>query len=385
MADQVKMKRVLESVLGRPISEGNQIDILRNGHEIFPAMLQAIGRAERTIELLTFIYWTGDIGTVFAEALADRARAGVRVRVLLDAMGAWHLDTGVVEAMTNAGCDVRWFRPISKEDALNANNRTHRKVLICDELVSFTGGVGIADEWDGDARDETEWRDTHFRVVGPATDGLRAAFLDNWAETGTDLIDYEIDRFPVQPRDGDLDVQVVLGMAEAGNSDIWNLYRVLIDCAEHELRISTAYFTPDDEIMGRLCDAADRGVRVQVMVPGPHADKRFVQVAGEKDYERLLGCGVELHAFQPSMLHAKILLIDGMISVVGSANFNKRSTEYDDEVVLVVFDEGFTATLGRHYDDDLERCVDLDPERWEDRGALQRLQEFLADAVDGWL
>jgi cardiolipin synthase A/B len=385
MADDTKMKRVLETVLGRPITEGNQVEILRNGHEIFPSMLEAIGKAERSIEFLTFIYWTGNIGRIFAEAMAERAQAGVRVRVLLDAMGAWRLDTDIPEIMSNAGCDVRWFRPVDSKDALHANNRTHRKVMVVDEAVGFTGGVGIADEWDGDARDEAEWRDTHFRVVGPALDGLRAAFLDNWAETGSDLIDYEVDQFPIAPRDGSLDVQVVLGMAEAGNSDIWNLFRVLIDCAESELRIATAYFTPDDEIMDRLCDAANRGVRVQIMVPGPHADKRFVQVASEKEYDRLLGCGIELHSFQPSMLHAKIMLIDGIMSVVGSANFNKRSTEHDDEVVMVVFDEGFTAELGRHYDEDLERCVDLDPDRWEDRGALQRLQERLADAIDGWL
>ena len=379
------MKRVLESVLGRPITEGNSIEILRNGNEIFPAMLDAIRSSEHSIDLLTFIYWTGDIGREFAEALAERAQAGVRVRVLLDAMGAWKLDTDVTDVMSDAGCDVRWFRPVKREDALNANNRTHRKVLICDEIVSFTGGVGIADEWNGDARDETEWRDTHFKVTGPATDGLRAAFLDNWAETGTDLIDMDVDRFPVQPRSGDLDVQVVLGMAEAGNSDIWNLFRVLIDCAEHRLRISTAYFTPDENIIRRLCEAGQRGVEVQVMVPGPHADKRFVQVAGEKEYQELLDCGVEISSFQPSMLHAKIVTIDGHLSVVGSANFNKRSTEYDDEVVLVIFDEGITAELDRHMDEDLERCVALDPERWEDRSVLQRLQEKVASLVDGWL
>ena len=379
------MKRVLETVLGRPITEGNSVEILRNGNEIFPAMLDAIRNAQHSIDLLTFIYWTGDIGKEFAEALAERARAGVRVRVLLDAMGAWKLDTDVTDIMSDAGCEVRWFRPVKKEDALNANNRTHRKVLICDEIVSFTGGVGIADEWNGDARDETEWRDTHFKVTGPATDGLRAAFLDNWAETGTDLIDLDVDQFPVQPRSGDLDVQVVLGMAEAGNSDIWNLFRVLIDCAEHRLRISTAYFTPDDNIIRRLCEAGERGVDVQVMVPGPHADKRFVQVAGEKEYQELLDCGVEISSFQPSMLHAKIVTIDGHLSVVGSANFNKRSTEYDDEVVLVIFDEGITAELDRHMDEDLERCVALDPERWEDRSVLQRLQEKAASLVDGWL
>ena len=379
------MKRVLETVLGRAITEGNEIEILRNGNEIFPAMLDAIRAAERSVDFLTFIYWTGDIGRQFAEALAERARDGVRVRVLLDALGAWKLDTDVTDIMSDAGCDVRWFRPVKKKDALNANNRTHRKVMICDETVSFTGGVGIADEWDGDARDETEWRDTHFKIVGPATDGLRAAFLDNWAETGTDLVDLDVDEFPVQPRDGSLPVQVVLGVAEAGNSDIWNLFRVLIDCTERRLRVSTAYFTPDEEIVRHLCEAGRRGVDVQIMVPGPHADKRFVQLAGEKEYGELLECGIGIHSFQPSMLHAKIVTVDGHLSVIGSANFNKRSTEYDEEVVLVVFDRDFTAELDRHMDEDLERCEALDLDRWEDRGILQRVQERATSVIDGWL
>lgn len=382
MASQPKKKRVLESVLGRPATRGNSIDILKNGDEIFPAMLDAISSSKRTVDFLTFIYWTGEIGRQFAECLAERAQAGVRVRVLLDAMGAWSLDTTVVKIMEDAGCDVRWFRPVSKETALQANNRTHRKVLICDELTGFTGGVGIADEWNGDARNENEWRDTHFRVVGPACDGLRAAFLDNWAETGTDLIDLDVDQFPMQPSSGDLEVITVLGMAEAGNSDIWNLFRVLIELATETLRISTAYFTPDENIITRLCDAAERGVDVQVMVPGPNADKRFVQIASEAEYARMLACGIEMHSFQPSMLHAKILTIDGHISVVGSANFNKRSTEYDDEVVLVVFDEEFTAVLDSHFSEDLERCEELDLSRWKDRSVLQRVQEKVVSVFD---
>ena len=385
MASQAKMRRVLETVLGRAITGGNTIDVLKNGDQIFPAMLDAISESKRSVDFLTFIYWTGDIGRQFATRLAERAEAGVRVRVLLDAVGAWSLDTTVVDIMIDAGCDVRWFRPVKKASAFQANNRTHRKVLICDEMVGFTGGVGIADEWDGDARDESEWRDTHFRVIGPAVDGLRAAFLDNWAETGTDLIDMEVDEFPMQPATGDVDVQVVLGMAEAGNSDIWNLFRVVIECATERLRISTAYFTPDDTILSLLCDASARGVEVEIMVPGPEADKRFVQIATEAEYERLLECGIATRSFQPSMLHAKILTMDGELSIIGSANFNQRSTQYDDEVVLVVFDGGVTAELDRHMDEDLERCVDLDLERWQERGLLQRIGERATDVVDDLL
>lgn len=383
--DSQRTRRLLEAVLGVSVTEGNRIDVLHNGDEIFPAMLEAIDAAERSIDLLTFIYWNGDVGEQFAEHLSERARSGVRVRVLLDAAGAWELDNDLVERMKEAGCDVRWFRPIEARGALQANNRTHRKVLVCDETLSFTGGVGIADEWCGDARNEHEWRDTHFRVIGPATNGLRGAFFDNWAETGTDLVDPGVDQFPEQPADGTLAVQVVKGVAEAGNSDVWNLFRVLIDSAEERIRICTAYFTPDDEISRRLRNAAERGVEIEVLVPGPHADKRFVQVAGEARFRELLDAGIRICTFQPSMLHAKVFTVDGALCAVGSANLNQRSTEHDDEVVLVIFDEGITALLDGHMDDDLERAEPIDLDDWEERGLLQRIEETAVQAIDGLL
>ncbi|HEX4902154.1 MAG TPA: phospholipase D-like domain-containing protein [Acidimicrobiales bacterium] len=378
-------RRMLEAVLGVSVSSGNRIDVLKNGDEIFPAMLEAIDDAERCVDFLTFIYWNGEVGERFAEHLSARARAGVRVRVVLDAAGAWELDTSLVESMQEAGCDVRWFRPIKARGALQANNRTHRKLLIVDETVGFTGGVGIADEWRGDARGEGEWRDTHFRVQGPAVSGLRGAFFDNWAETGTDLVEKGVDTFPEMPAAGGLDVQVVKGVAEAGNSDVWNLFRVLIDCADDCIRICTAYFTPDEEITRRLKEAAERGVQVQVLVPGPHADKRFVQVASEAGFEELLEAGVKICTFLPSMLHAKVMTIDGSLAVVGSANFNRRSTQYDDEVVMVIFDEGMASLLDGHMDDDLSRSEPIDLADWEERGLFQRVQEKAVSVIDGLL
>lgn len=382
--DSRRTRRMLESVLGVSVTAGNEVDVLKNGDQIFPAMLEAIDAAERSIDFLTFIYWNGEIGREFAAHLAAKAKEGLRVRVLLDAAGAWELDTDVVDAMDDAGCDVRWFRPIKARGAMQANNRTHRKLLVCDEVLGFTGGVGIADEWTGDARNQDEWRDTHFRVVGPAVAGLRGAFFDNWAETGSDLVD-EVDQFPELPRSGDLDVQVIKGVAEAGNSDVWNLFRVLIDCAEERIRITTAYFTPDDEILHRLITAAERGVTVEILVPGPHADKRLVQVASEASFRELLDTGVSICTFQPSMLHAKVLTIDGAVCVVGSANINRRSTEYDDEVCLVVFDEGMTAVLDGHMDEDLQRAEPVDLEEWEERGLFQRIEEKAVKVVDGLL
>ncbi len=383
--DHIVARRRLESLLGIPATEGNQIDVLRNGVEIFPAMLDAIAGAERSIDLLTFIYWKGDIAEQFADALSERARAGVRVRVLLDGVGARNLTQEFVDEMCADGCDVRWFRPMDAGHLGEVNRRTHRKVLICDETLSFTGGVGIADEWDGDARDEGEWRDTHFRLRGPATDGLRAAFLHDWSETGDDIFDPSIDLFPPQPRLGRSVVQVVRGAAETGTNDIAQLMAILVASAEQRLRIATAYFTPDDYLVDRLVDASRRGVGVEVLVPGPHADKRFVQLGGEAVFGPLLAAGVTIRCFQPSMLHAKILTVDGSVAAVGSANVNRRSTHFDDEVDLVILDPEVVAVLDAHYEEDVERSEDLDLARWEQRGFLQRVREQAVDAVSDLL
>ena len=373
-----RFRRALEGILGVPATEGNAVEVLRNGDEIFPAMLDAIESAENSIDLLTFVYWQGDIGRRFAEALADRARAGVRVRVLLDAWGAHPMDRSLVTSMEAAGVRVRWFRPFTRLQVHRANHRTHRKVLIVDESVGFTGGVGIADEWTGDARNQDEWRDTHFRIQGPAVDGLRAAFLDNWIETDDRLFESEVDRFPEQPQPGSTVVQSVRGASETGWSDISTLFLALLQLAEERVRIVTAYFVPDTQLNERLCAAAERGVAIEILLPGPHADKRFVQLAGESSYERLLECGVKIWNFQPSMLHAKIMTVDGVVANVGSANLNSRSTELDEEINLVAFDPELVGVLDAQFDDDLRRSEAIEPGRWEDRSLRQRVKERAA-------
>jgi cardiolipin synthase A/B len=378
-----QLRRTLEGLLGSPASDGNRIEVLHNGDEIFAAMLESIASSTRTVDLLTFIYWTGDIGRRFAECLAERARHGVRVRVLLDALGSRDMDEELIGLMEGAGCDVRWFRPVEKGSLGEVNHRTHRKVLVCDELTAFTGGVGIADEWTGDARDEGEWRDTHFLVQGPAVLGLRGAFIDNWAETGADLFDPTIDRFPVLEPAGERTVQVVKGAAETGWSDVATMFRSLVLLAEERLRITTAYFNPDELLLELICATAQRGVEVQILLPGPHADKRFVQLASEGCYATLLDAGVQIHNFQTSMLHAKVLTVDGIVASVGSANVNNRSSLYDEEVNLIIYDREITAILDGHFDEDLTRSVEIDPSRWEDRGMLQRATETVIDAAKG--
>ncbi|HEY7661320.1 MAG TPA: phospholipase D-like domain-containing protein, partial [Actinomycetota bacterium] len=344
---------------------------------IFPAMLEAIGEAKHTVDLLTFVYWRGEIGTTFAEALAERARSDVRVRVLLDAWGARALDKELIDMMADAGVRVRWFRPLHRLQPTKVNHRTHRKVMIVDEAIGFTGGVGIADQWNGDARNEHEWRDTHVRVRGPAVDGLRAAFLDNWIETDPELFDPRIDRFPDQPKPGRSVIQCVRGASEMGASDMSTLLLALLQLARERIRITTAYFVPDEDLVERLCAASDRGVTVEILLPGPHGDKRFVQVAAQSVYQQLLEHGVRIWHFQPTMLHAKIVTVDHHVASVGSANFNARSTELDEEVNLVVLDPSLVGVLDDQFDEDLERSEEIEPRRWSDRSVARRAFEGL--------
>jgi cardiolipin synthase len=376
-----RIRRTVEGVIGVPATEGNRVDVLRNGDEIFPAMLESIEGANNTVDLLTFVYWEGRIGRDFAHALAARARDGVRVRVLLDAFGARPIERTLLRVMEAAGVKVRWFRPLHRLRPWEINHRTHRKVMIVDEETGFTGGVGIADEWLGNAEDASQWRDTHFRLRGPAVDGLRAAFLDNWIEADDELFDEFIDRFPEQPPAGSGVVQCVRGASETGDSDIYTLFRTLCELAEHRIRLATAYFVPDQQMIDRLARAVERGVEVDVLLPGPHADKRFVQMASEATYAALLDAGVKIWTFQPSMLHTKIMTVDGLVSNVGSANLNARSTKLDEEINIVAIDQELTRVLDQQYDDDLQRSVRMEAGRWKRRSPIQRVVETAVTPV----
>jgi cardiolipin synthase len=379
-----QLRRRLETVIGTPFTEGNAVTVLRNGDEIFPAMLEAIRSAESTVDLCTFVYWQGDIAVEFAEAMAQRAQAGVRVRLLIDALGGRLIDKGLVSRMDRAGVQVEWFRKPLLKSPFKSNHRLHRKVCIVDGRVGFTGGVGIAQEWCGDARNESEWRDTHLRVEGPAVDGLQSAFIQNWAESGRALYD-ERDEFPEQPQRGGSTVQIARGSASLGWDDMQSAFHVMLCSAQERLRIATAYFAPDDDFLETLCSAAQRGVDVELLLPGPHADKRVCQLASEAAYARLVAAGIKVWNFQPSMMHAKVMTVDGYAAVVGSSNFNRRSLDHDEEVVLIALDTDLTATLDAHLDEDVRRSELIDLSRWEDRGVPQRVYEKATRPIRRWL
>jgi cardiolipin synthase A/B len=377
----------LQTLLGTPATTGNDVRVLRNGAEIFPAMLDAIDAATRTVDLVTFVYWRGAIAHRFAATLSAASQRGCRVRVLLDAVGARKMGDDLVDEMQAAGCDVRWFRPVSESlpKIGDVDHRTHRKILVCDAAVGFTGGVGIADEWDGDARDETEWRDTHLAIRGPAVAGLAAGFIDNWADQNDDGFDPRAEQVVDPTPRGTSTVSVIRGSAETGASELWRLMLGLISCAEHRIRIATAYFNPDERLCGALADAVARGVDVSVLLPGEHADKRFVQVAGESLYDTLLQSGVDIRTYDVSMMHAKVITVDGVVASVGSANMNQRSTQFDEETNVVIFDPAVVDVLDRHLDDDHAHSTLIEPADWAERGFAQRAAEKVTGVVSGWL
>ena len=371
-----------------PPTLGNEVRVLRNGDQIFPAMLDAIRNAEDTVDIVTFVYWSGDIAIEFASTLCDAAKRGCRVRVLLDAVGARKIDNELVNQMMDAGCQVRWFRPFfdKKVPKLNeANRRTHRKILVCDNSIGFCGGVGIADEWTGDARNENEWRDTHLAVRGPAVAGLFGAFIDNWSDEDVDGYDPRTERDVDLREHGSTTMFVVRGSAETGASDVRRMLMTLISMAEKQLRIATAYFNPDRYVCDQLIAAVERGVHVTLLVPGEHHDKRFIQIAGEEAYQHLLDAGIDIRTFEVSMMHAKVITVDGRIATVGSTNFNQRSMQHDEEANVVIVDEDVVGVLDRHFDDDLMRSIELDPSRWADRAIHQKVAERVSTVVEKWL
>lgn len=371
-------RHAAEALTGQVAREGNRAEVLINGDRIFPAMLEAIRGAEHSIHLETYVYWQGEIAEELAAAVAERAREGVRCRLLLDAVGSARMSLSLIRDMRDAGAEVVRFRPPRPHLISRSFNRSHRRILVVDGRVGFTGGVGIAREWSGDAQDPDHWRDTHLRIEGPTVRALQGAFGEHWVEaTGEALVGPRL--LPeIEPFGDGIPMQLVRSGARVGDTSIEILYFLAIASAEERIELTAAYFSPRPPFVEALCDAASRGVDVKVLVPGPHADKEVVRAAGRSTYERLFECGVTVCEFQPTMLHAKTLVVDGCWSSVGTVNFDNRSFQLNDELTLCAFDGGLAGELSAQFERDLGRSEAMDPERWRRRGGLQRTGERAA-------
>jgi len=363
--------------LDSPVLDGNEIELLVNGVEIFPAMLEAIEAAEESVNFLTYVYWTGDIARRMAGALTRAAERGVEVRVLLDAYGARLMDEELIEDLEAAGARVAFFHPLRWYHVRRLNNRTHRKVLVVDGRVGFTGGVGIAEEWEGDARREGEWRDDHFRVRGPVVRYLQGAFADNWRDATGEVLAGE-SMFPDLEDVGSSRILALTTSPRGDVSPIAFLYWLALHTATERVDISTPYFLPDDALLDAMRDASERGVRIRLLVPDEHNDSELVRVASVSRYRTLLEGGIEIHEYGTSMLHAKTVLVDDRWAIVGSANFDNRSFELNDEIVLLVEDSGFVARVRETYARDLEAARRITLEDVADRSWVDRVKSALA-------
>jgi len=324
---------------------GNRVTVLENGDEFFPAMLEAVHGAQKSVNLAVYIFWSGEIASRFRDAFIERAKHGVAVRLILDAVGSKpHLKKSDIEAMRGAGCQVEFFHPLRPWMLDSINNRNHRRILVVDGRVGFTGGAGIADEWLGNSQSEKNWRETCVEVRGPVVAQLQASFAQNWSEIRGEALLGE-DFYPPLQAVGNTRCQVIDSTARAPSSATKLLYAVSIASATRKIYLSNSYFLPDAETSAALVDAAHRGVDVEVIVPGQVNDVPATKAGGRSSFGDLLRGGVRIFEFQPTMFHPKTMVVDGLFATVGSTNFDRRSFRLNDEINMTMFDPAVASRM----------------------------------------
>ena len=371
-----QFRREMGVMLGPSITGGNKITALQNGAEIFPAMLEAIRSAQTSITFETYIYWSGEIGEAFSKALSERARAGIPVNVTVDWVGSVKMDRKLLAEMEAAGVKVKRYRPLHWYSFRRLNNRTHRKLLVIDGRIGFTGGVGIADLWQGNAEDPEHWRETHFRVEGPVVAQFQAAFNDNWIKTTGELLNGDT-YFPKLQPAGDLDAHLFIASPAGGSESMHLMYLLAIAASTQTIDLAAAYFVPDELAIQALVAARARGVRVRVLLPGPYIDTEAVRLASKSTWGRLLQAGVEIHVYQPTMLHTKLLIIDNELVSVGSTNFDPRSFRLNDEANLNIYERSFAAQMTTVFEGDLKNGTRYTYDMWLKRPFREKLVEKL--------
>ena len=375
--DNPQFRRSLSALLGPQVLDGNKIEELLNGDQIFPVMLAEIRAARRTITFETYIYWSESIGKEFASALAERAAAGVKVHVLLDWIGSVKMDEAALSTMKAAGVEIVRYHEPQWWNLTRLNNRTHRKVLVVDGQTGFTGGVGIADQWRGSAQDKSQWRDSHFRVVGPVVAQMQAVFMDNWIKA-TGRVLHGDDYFPALQAGGDAAAQMFSSSPTGGSESMHLMVLLAITAAQRSIHLSSSYFVPDELAVRALSDAARRGVKVQIITPGGEIDTEFVRRASRSRWGPLLKAGVQIAEYQPTMFHCKVLVVDERLVSVGSTNFDNRSFRLNDEANLNILDERFARRQVEIFNDDLKRARPMTLSAWEQRPLLEKLVEQFA-------
>lgn len=374
-----QFQRTMGAMLGPQILDGNHFKTLLNGDQIFPSMLEAIRGAQKSVNLETYIYWAGDIGRTFANALSERARAGVPVHVLIDWVGSSKMEPALLEEMRKSGVQIRKFHPLRWYNLGRLNDRTHRKLLVVDGRIGFTGGVGIAPEWTGHAQDPQHWRDSHFRVEGPVVAQMQAVLLDNWTKTTGEVL-HGSAYFPPLPalREPSGRAQVFSSSPEGGSESMHLMYLLAITAAQRSIDISNSYFVPDEMTRHALTDALQRGVRVRILTPGNHIDAETVRESSRGLWGELLRLGAQIHEYQPTMFHCKVMVVDGLMVSVGSTNFDDRSFRMNDESNLNIYDAAFAREQTAVFEDDLRHARQVTYAAWQARPWTEKLREKAA-------
>jgi cardiolipin synthase A/B len=372
--------RILGNLLGPAFVPGNRVTSLLNGDQVFPAMLEAIRSARRTITFESYIYWSSQVGREFTAALSERARAGVRTHLILDWAGSQKADRDDLERMRKAGVEVVLYRPPRWYQPGRLNRRTHRKLLVVDGRIGFTGGMGVGDKWLGHAQDRDHWRDSQFRAEGPVVAQLQAAFMDDWFEAEGAVLDgpgYFPDLDPI----GSELAQVFRSSPEEGNGNLRLMFLLAIASASRRILIANSYFVPDRMTVDMLVAARRRGVEVEIVVPGPILDAQVVRRASRATWGLLLEAGVRIYEYQPTMYHAKLMVVDDVWVSVGSANFDDRSFRLNQEANLNVLDPTFGADQARVFAEDRGHSRRITLEEWRRRPVWERIQERFAGVM----
>ena len=379
-----QFKRVMSALLGPAIVGGNKIDELINGDQIFPAMLDAVKGAKSTINFETYIYWSGDIGQAFANALAERAKAGVKVNVLIDWVGSAKMEDDLLDVMRTSGVEIHKFHKPHWYTLAKLNNRTHRKLLIVDGAIGFTGGVGIAEKWTGMGQDADHWRDSHYRVEGPVVAQIQSTFLDNWMKVTGQVLHGE-QHFPSLKPAGKSDAQMFSSSPSNGSENMALMYQMALTAAQQSVDLSMAYFVPDTYNSKILVEAMQRGVKLRIITPGSITDTQTVRAASRQTWGPLLKAGAEIYEFQPSMYHCKVMIVDGLMVSVGSTNFDNRSFALNDEANLNVYDSDFAARQTQIFEEDLKKARRVTFNEWNSRPLRERALETVGALLSSQL
>ena len=372
--DDPRAPDYISALVSADLSIGNSYVVLTNGDQTFTAMLDAIERATRRISFETYIYEDGEVGRRFTAALTAAARRGVQVRLTFDSIGARSVAAETLEHLRKSGCLIAQFNPTAWWEVEEVNYRTHRKILVVDGETGFTGGIGVADYWLGNAQDHDHWRDTQVMIRGPVVRLLEASFYENFAEeAGFDTP--VLDEPPIDFTKTGQSV-VVRSSPTGGSSDLKRLYLLALAMARRTVEIASPYFVTDASTRWALQDAVSRGVRVRILVEGDVTDAKPVKYASRDAYDWLLSLGVEIFEYQPTMMHAKVMVVDGIWSMFGSANFDNRSLELNDELNVAVWSPDLAARFLRDFEQDLAASRNLDLQSWRQRSFLDKAREW---------